>query len=513
MAIKLLKYTIRLLFSFLSIAIVCGTMFAAQHPGCYYNNFILLPNYFYYSISILLILFYIYRVKSYSVKNLYIKKFNFITTIIVFFILTVALSIALWIPADIQSDYLNIHSFAIDFPNTFNINSSLYKYFLIFPYNLHAGTLFGIFFRIFHSWRAIIIIEMLFTFTACILTALTVKNITRNKHLALIAFMISVCLLCFNLRAATPYTDCSAMLCHTTAFYIYTSRTRNKLQIPLIIILIALGTYLKVTSLIIIIAIVIVEFIYNYKKLYRPRKLLIIASYTIIFIILLRGLPVVTYKLCNFTPEPDKELRLSYFLYLGQNTETHGTVAHNNDWAYANSLKTAKSRDLTLFNGAYKRIVERGVVGNIKFIINKLIVSYRDGLLDHHERHLLPTDYKRTSNTLIGQIMLSKGRFFQFYAGIEQILWNSTLLLLLGNSLFIRKKNILTTAIIFTGSVAYILLFENRACYVYMFVPYIIILAMQTLKMLTLLRSYYITRLNTNIFNLKTLLNSQGSHI
>ena len=286
----------------------------------------------------------------------------------------------------------------------------------------------------------------------------------------------------------TPYSDCSAMLCHTAAFYVYTTNAKPKLRFLITTILIAIGTYLKITSLIIIIAIIAYEFICNYKILKNNKTLTLCILYICTGLIILQGVTALTYKVNNFTPSPDKELRMSYFLYLGQNTNTHGTIANSSDYTYALSFTSVEKRDSALYRAALKRIAERGIIGNIKFYTNELIVSYRDGLLDHHERHLLPEDYDKKLHSTIGQILLSKGKFFQFYAGAMQIIWNTVLLLLLGSTILISNKYHFVTALIFIGSVGYILLLENRACYVYMFVPYITILAMLTLHKISVLK-------------------------
>ena len=59
--------------------------------------------------------------------------------------------------------------------------------------------------------------------------------------------------------------------------------------------------------------------------------------------------------------------------------------------------------------------------------------------------------------------MLSKGGLFQFYAGIEQLLWNLVLSLLLCGAFFSLSKKELVLALIIIGLNSYLLIFENKA--------------------------------------------------
>lgn len=77
--------------------------------------------------------------------------------------------------------------------------------------------------------------------------------------------------------------------------------------------------------------------------------------------------------------------------------------------------------------------------------------------------------------------MLSKGGLFQFYAGIEQLLWNLVLSLLLCGAFFSLSKKELVLALIIIGLNSYLLIFENKARHVYSFVPYLIIFSSVTL--------------------------------
>ena len=150
MATKVTNYIIRGILCLLTIDIVIGTMFADQHPCCFYNNFVCFPNIVYYGLAILFIYFLSKYINKISIRNRY--------AIVLFTLLiSTIIGLALWIPADIQSDYMKIHQLAIYFPKAINENKDLNSYFHIFPYNLHSGTLFSIIYYITHSWRICIL--------------------------------------------------------------------------------------------------------------------------------------------------------------------------------------------------------------------------------------------------------------------------------------------------------------------------------------------------------------------
>ncbi len=465
--------SIHLLLLLVATIIVFGTLFFENSPKLispFFNNYVSYPNYIYYIGSYALLVIFVL-----VSKNTHTTIISYITVYIIFLYV---ICLCLWVPADMQADPVYTHKLVVG-----QIKAQQTHFFETFPFCLNHVTIFSFIYKITNSWRACIISESLFALSACVFTCLTVFNLTKSKAIAIFSLLISTCLLVVNLNALIPHSSCSAMLCHTAAIYIYTTNTTKKYLYFLVPLLIVLGAWIRITSLIIIFSIIIVELIYNYRKLsYRKIRINIVAS-TIIFIGLFNLLPVLSYNIYDFTPNPNKELRMSWFFYFGQNSSSYGTTSYesNEDWGYAASFANLQERNKALLNAAICRINERGIEGNIVFYIKKLIVSYRDGLFVNQEYQLSSSDYNKALQSFIGQIMLSKGGLFQFYAGIEQLLWNLVLSLLLCGAFFSLSKKELVLAIIIIGLNSYLLIFENKARYVYSFVPYLIIFSSVTL--------------------------------
>lgn len=463
---KSISYITRIILFLLTLSIIIGTSCFEKYAVIErYNNLISYNNILYYFFSIILCVLFVIKFKYISNNNIIQYVFLIILSILISYII-------MWFPADLNTDFLNLHLFATQQFNAFPDNSFSDNYFLTFPFQLNAATLFGFIYKITHSWRFVIIIGCLLCVTSSIFAALSIYNITHSRSISLNTLLISIIIICLNWRAYIPYTDNYAMIFPVLCFYIYTTPKLSKLsKLSLIIFFTGIGYTIKITSIIPSIAILIVELLsltYQDFKGIRIHKLIVPCICLVSFTI-----PKIIHKINNFTPIPDKELQMPHYFCMGQNTTSFGTV-NGNDYAFSLSYNTIKERNKACIQKGFQRIEERGLLNNIIFYEKKLIISCKDGLFTCPNIDNIITP---PHNTFLNSFYMRGGRFFSIFAGVEQTIWNMILLLIFLSTFVTKHKCTTVLQISFIGVITYTLLFENRAKYLFMFLPIFVILS------------------------------------
>ena len=270
--------------------------------------------------------------------------------------------------------------------------------------------------------------------------------------------------------------------------------TRLKQNVKLILLtpIIAIGYLMKQTTLILPLAITFIYIAENLTSRHIPIKKGILSIF--IFLTLISLLPTLAYKSIGFTRDANKENRISYFLNLGQDSNTLGRYS---DETFKQSLayNTIHERDSAMLRSAFLRIKERGIYGNISFFEKKLMIMGHSSLWRSPYRYgrMNPADFCFCNkldilNNPIREFFISEGKYHTLYMSLVQVLWDMILLLVLFGTPFISNRNTAAVALTVIGSIFYLLLFECSPRYLYLFIPFYVIMA--TISLTYLKRNY-----------------------
>lgn len=123
-------------------------------------------------------------------------------------------------------------------------------------------------------------------------------------------------------------------------------------------------------------------------------------------------------------------------------------------------------------------------------------MAYNDGYF----HNIQPYDKETVTRNIIYEIYSSDGKYFVQGAGALQIVWDVVLILLALDSVFVfllkkqREINMLFKIIIL-GITLYLMLFEGRSKYLYMFLPIYIcfagVILSEVLQQFEILKSLY----------------------
>ncbi len=211
------------------------------------------------------------------------------------------------------------------------------------------------------------------------------------------------------------------------------------------------------------------------------RNALIECVYVVVLLVFIGGLFVFfnnTIKSIHNYKTSNEARGWQFMFMVGQNNDNTGQVGADDyiqEWsAITNTYSDRTDRLNACERTAIKWIRERGLAGNVKYYIKKLNVAFNDGAFHHIE----PYSADEVRHDLIFSIYNREGNLFQHIAGIRQILWDFILVMLFwGWILKTQEKNNreVVLKLIIMGIVLYLMIFEGRYKYLYMFLPIFLI--------------------------------------
>lgn len=469
----------KVIFTGIDIAFVCmlfgifiGTLLMDKNINNAFPNTVKWSNGGYYFIAMFVLIFLclFYRLKS-SINN---KVYNIILLSIFGIMVVIQIIITLWMPVDVGADFQVVKEMAIKLAQGGGFQGD--SYFKAQANNVPITILFKTIYQLFGSWKVVIYIGALLVNISMVLLALSIKNITNNKYVSLCICLIGEVLVTLSWRTYIPYTDNFGMIFIAFIVFLYTTNIRKGYKMFIIFVVSIIGTFIKPTILIPLLAIIIYEIlkIIEYNRKISSKKIVAIVVGGVIILSSRNITKDIMYTVHNY--ETGVETKgWQFFLLAGQDTEGLGTVGQGiYSEVYKKICKQYKSseeRKQACFDVATEWIKERGVWGNLDFYIKKLDVAYNDGYFNNVQFF----NKDKVEKNMLYEIYCKKGKYYSIGANIFQVLWD-LILVIIGMSVLVRKDIRIINKyevfeIMILGITAYLMLFEGRSKYLFMFLP------------------------------------------
>jgi len=387
-------------------------------------------------------------------------------------------------------------------------------YFNVHHNNLFLASIFGIiikiamFFNISEGYKILEIISIILVDFSGIIMVKTIGNYTRKNIFKVVGAFIFAIFIGLSPWFFVPYSDTWSIIFPISILYNYTKRRKKFHDYLLIGIFSYLGYLIKPTNIIILIAIFILElykiiFIKkkNFKKILKNALMIFIGiAIIIIFNILVD-------KVINY--ENDKRYNLSAYFYLmiGINKESTGTfsVEDMRDSLLINNYEERIAYNKDVF---FQRLKEMSSKDIIEFYTKKMLINYNDGtfkwwrdgaftitynkdykpityLWGDESVIYMPSNENFISNILKELYFYNTGNLYYVFSSIMQVIWIFVLILTLMGTIFKRsnyKNSIIYLTLI--GLTIFVLLFQARSTYLYVYSPYYIIAAIIGMEIL-----------------------------
>jgi len=377
-------------------------------------------------------------------------------------------------------------------------NSGRFYQYSIFTNNINLTAIFILIEKYFSKldffgYSGLLLCNILLVNLSGLFTSLCVLKITGEKKYAKITWFIFAFLVGLSPWISIPYSDTFSIFFPIFSFYLYISQNPNKRNIVRwsgIGFLCLLGYTIKPTSLIVLIAILIVESVnlfseFDWKLL---RNKLLSLSTILVAIPLILLLSVFLRNVVGI--EVNREAKFTYLHYImvGLNQNTDG-IYSDQDMEYSASFDTIEQRnagDLVIIK---QRLNNFGIKGYLAFLNNKALVNFADGSFAWNREgnffYQIPERNSKISR-LLRDVYYPNGKYYLVYLTAIQLLWFVVLILIACNCSKLKSPDDQTTTVMLAlvGIIVFVMIFEARARYLFSYTPFFIIGAGLGLKKL-----------------------------
>lgn len=317
-----------------------------------------------------------------------------------------------------------------------------------------------------------------------ILGTLSAKRILKNRHMTVFVYILLQLLVGWNPWGFIPYTDTGSVLFSSLTLYLYLSRQdASSMYYRWFLIGLSgmVGYYMKPSSVIVLIAIIIVELIsLKRDKCKQGAKILLC--------LIGAGILAVVLQLCvrqyvGIETDSEKEFNMMYFVMLGLGENATGAYDPV-ELDYATSFETAAERKQGIHDRIVEKLDDKGIGGLLSFEVKKMLLNYDDGSFfwGREGEFFLESEDKVLSEGILSKWL----RWFYYMEDntllptVMQTVWIVVLGLTMAAAWMLRKqlskeKMILCLSII--GITLFTLLFEGRSRYLLTYVSYFAIVA------------------------------------
>lgn len=365
------------------------------------------------------------------------------------------------------------------------------EYFSRYPNNIFTVYLLVLMYKIANvlhkqnPYGIVIAINNLCVNLSVLLATLSIYRITKKKTVTIVMMIAGTILIGISPWIVIPYTDTLGIVFPITAVFVYVFLKNDYLRYFLITALCGIGYLCKPTVAIFLIALAIIELLSIIKKILCHRldikKNLKIAFCILIAIVGVIGLNKSLLKLNKTELDENKAMTITHYLMMGLNEATEGVYCED-DVRYSLSFEDKEARTRGNIEEIKKRYRKMGITGYATLLVKKNLSNYNDGTFAWAREgsfYLETVEKKNLAALFLRKVYWSEGSAYQTYAAVEQVVWFFILLCIICCTLPAKKERSVENLISLTllGVSLFLLLFECRARYLYIFSPLFIVLA------------------------------------
>lgn len=328
--------------------------------------------------------------------------------------------------------------------------------------------------------------------TISVVLASFVGRAIGGTFVGLSTFAVSFVLCGLSPNIFIPYTDSYGMLCPTVALFFYAVVKKPWLRVSGVIFFGYIGYCIKPTGIFIVAAVAVVELCRLLSKILGGRlgrmdMRSVAGSFLggILSCVLAFSLASFFESKVVFDNDESKAFNAAHYLMMGFNQETNGVYSPD-DFAFSSGFDNVSDRTAGNLDVWADRVREAGISGVAKLLVEKACLSYGEGAFTWRDWYF---------EDVYGQNVLFKWLYgipdeddtplklapddVVPWAYFAQVVW-FFVLLGIASSLFARKipSRITVIAIALFMISVFLLLFECRARYLFLYAPCFVITGM-----------------------------------
>ena len=313
-----------------------------------------------------------------------------------------------------------------------------------------------------------------------------------GTFVGLSTFAVSFVLCGLSPNILIPYTDSYGMLCPTVTLFFYAVVKKPWLRVSGVVFFGYIGYCIKPTGIFIVAAVAVVELCRLFSKILggclgRVNMRSVAGPFMggILSFVLAFSLASFFESRVVFDNDESKAFNAAHYLMMGFNQETNGVYSQD-DFAFSSGFDNVSDRTTGNLDVWSDRVHEAGVSGVTRLLVEKACLSYGEGAFTWRDWYF---------EDVYGQNVLFKWLYgipdegdtplklapddVVPWAYFAQVVW-FFVLLGIASSLFARKipSRIAVIAIALFMTSVFLLLFECRARYLFLYAPCFVIAGM-----------------------------------
>ena len=362
-----------------------------------------------------------------------------------------------------------------------------HEYFTMHPNNVMLTFLFSVICRILHLaglnnyYPILCCIGAFLVNIAGMLMFLIAFRLTKSIKTTVITWSIYTIFVSFSPWICVPYSDVYSMLFPISIFYLFLTKPEKTIWKAArwagIGFLTVFGYEIKPTACIITIAIILI--VCMTQALEKKWKQIVFDMFLLAVGFLLGGLFTYGGRLyIGFIADGNKAFPVAHYLMLGQNEDSYG-VFNGEDWNFTVQFDTKEEKIKNELQAAKDRFLEKGLTGNIKFLLIKNMVNYDNGTFSWAYEGDFFRDVSAREDRLsvfLRNIYYPDGKYHYVYSVICQGIWILLLTGCIGIFMERPRMELAVAELAVLGLTLFLLIFESRARYLFLYMPMYVLL-------------------------------------
>lgn len=490
-----LPYYFRLLFGvYIALAILCCFVFPA--PDCCRgfiplpcsNSVVILP-----ALLLLACALFFVLCKARSQRRMSDRGFYLVISAVFIGVFAADLFIVDHIWINTGWDVRVIMDAAYELVNSHKLSDSSLYYLSVYPNNLFIVYLSAFMLRLgmlLFPHNPYLFSFICSAFTVCVsvyLAVLCVYKLSGSRRITLVAMVIGIPFIALSPWIVIPYSDTFGMIFPVAALFCLVFCRKKHLGLALAAALCALGYQIKPTSIIPLIALILLGGCYLLSDAVKRRPWYQRAGASVLALLIgvsiAFGISALIQSDDAVELDPDARTPLSHFLNMGFNPISHGAYSHE-DVLFSASFPDVQSRSQANFDSFKARVSAMGLTGLARHFTHKTAANFIDGTFSWGQGSFyeyVPPERSPLDGAL-RSFYYNDGSHFAAFAFIEQCLWLLVLICVCLIAIPGGGKGADFVSLCLLGESLFLLLFECRARYLYMFTPLFVVLACLGLK-------------------------------
>lgn len=367
-----------------------------------------------------------------------------------------------------------------------DISYSIYPNNLLLFYLEYLLVGIGSFFQMKEPYLLCVYVSAFCVNVSCFIGNRIIGKLSGSKMLQMIYTVVGAVFICFSPWIIIPYSDTYGMLFVMLGIGALCLIEEFRMKWLLVSFAAILGYCIKPSCIFILFAVIMVkipQYVLSIKKRYK--ELLALCCSILIFGGLSLGIRPWIEHFFQFELDENREMEYAHFMMMGFNVETNGLFNYD-DVLFSLSFSDRSTRKEAEFQELKNRLLTYTKEQKAQLLKNKLMINFNSGDFAwgiegdfYYERFV----HYNIVYRICHEIFYPTGSYYRYFKTVMQGIW---LVILAGIPLVAfssrkREKNldeIAVMVIVLCGLALFVMLFEARARYLYLYAPVFLIVAL-----------------------------------